>query len=120
MSRGPGGGEELLTVLEFQAAGLTPPVALGVLAFHGREFNSFGGRNPFAEMILFACLGWFVWGIFATAIWSGVVGRFNKLHAREPHPGRPPSPGTFPAPDEDLPRTRKHDNDTEKGPHPGP
>jgi ABC-type transport system involved in multi-copper enzyme maturation permease subunit len=86
MSRGPGGGEELLTVLEFQAAGLTPPFTLGLLAFHGLEFQSFGRRNPMVEMLAFALVGFIVWGCSASGVWHGAVARFNERHARTPRP----------------------------------
>jgi hypothetical protein len=109
---GPGGGDALVTLLEFQAGSLTPPAALAVLAFHGREFEPFGnGHNPVAALTVCAVLGFFLWGVFATWIWNGTVARFNEMCARgSPRSGRRP----------DLPPPRRHGNGNGNGPHLGP
>jgi hypothetical protein len=112
MGGGPGGGEALLTLIQFQAGSLTPPVALGVLAFHGREFEAFGsGHNPVAGVFMFAIMGLILWGFVAAAIWNTTVARFNEMYARgSPRIGRRP----------DLPPPRRDGNGNENSPHTGP
>jgi ABC-type transport system involved in multi-copper enzyme maturation permease subunit len=112
MGSGPGGGEALLTFFEFQAGGLTPPVALGALAFHGREFETFGGRrNPMGELLVCIVIGFFIWGIVGVGIWNMTVDRFSALYAR----GSPRTPRR-----PDLPPPRRRGNGNENGPQPGP
>jgi ABC-type transport system involved in multi-copper enzyme maturation permease subunit len=109
---GPGGGEGLLTLIQFQAGSLTPPVALGVLAFHGREFEAFGSdHNPVAGVFVFAIMGLILWGFVAAAIWNSTVARFNGMYARGP--GRAGPRGGLPA---GAPRGNGNGNSPHLGP----
>src|SRR6185369_3358216 len=60
--------------------GQTPPAVLGVLAFHGEEFDY--GNKDFKEILLCCCFGLFCWTIGALGLWALVSARFNVLTNR--------------------------------------
>jgi ABC-type transport system involved in multi-copper enzyme maturation permease subunit len=72
----PGGGVELLLKLQ---AGLTPPIALGVLAFCERDISALYGSREFTELASFSVLGLFVWGGATVVLWGALNARFRHL-----------------------------------------
>jgi ABC-type transport system involved in multi-copper enzyme maturation permease subunit len=86
MAGGRGGDPEgLITFVEFQV-GVTPPLALGFLAFWYGDFQPYvyspSGRNPIVEVIIFVILGMGIW--FLATLWlrALVLTRFRELTNR--------------------------------------
>ncbi len=111
----PGRSLEDLLLLH---AGFTPPVQLGILAFHGRELDFI--TNDLMKVFIFSILGLFFWGFVGLAMWFALLvprfrlltGRYHDVHGR-PHspppwesepagrgkrssPPLPPAPGNLP------------------------
>ncbi|MBI3409858.1 MAG: ABC transporter permease subunit [Planctomycetes bacterium] len=96
LMRGPGTGEGLKYIAQFQL-GNTPPFVIGVLSFIGENFsNNFGGGREMAEMMGFCILGLFIWGVMAMILWNAaLVPRFRRFCGREEvrYPEGEPPPG---------------------------
>jgi ABC-type transport system involved in multi-copper enzyme maturation permease subunit len=95
LASGPGSGEGLKQIFEFQA-GATPPVVLAlVLPF--RATGSSGPRDGLdAELNAFAMIGTIAWVVFGAILWAIVNDRFqtdtNRADVTLPD-GRPLEPG---------------------------
>lgn len=92
--RGPGSDSEYVAM--FQAFGLTPPITLGFLAFHGEEFENtnYRGENPGMMMLTFAIIGLFLYAVGTAVLWMLTSSRFRELTGRAPQrpPGRSARP----------------------------
>jgi ABC-type transport system involved in multi-copper enzyme maturation permease subunit len=80
-----GGGEGMEHVAFFQMWGLTPPLTLGLLAFHGDEFEPrfMGPRENMTEFVFDAVLGLGIWTVAALVIWSVANQRFAEIYKRQ-------------------------------------
>lgn len=83
MVTGPGRGEGLRYLMEFQA-GLTPPVVLAVQPFYWNDFMELSRPDSSLRNILvFSVVGFGFW-TFATAyVWAVTSSRFRKITHRE-------------------------------------
>jgi ABC-type transport system involved in multi-copper enzyme maturation permease subunit len=83
--RGPGPGRDLEYVLMFQA-GITPPVALGLLTFYPYDFRDYGPHGM-AQAIGFSVCGVFLWLCAALVLWTIVLQklRLATLRGSEGH-----------------------------------
>ncbi len=81
---GPGGN--LDWVAKFQGYALTPPVALGWLAFNGWEFEGDrgSGANESLKVTFLALFGLLIWGGAAVGLWAATHQRFRALTGRMP------------------------------------
>lgn len=91
-SNGP--GRDIQYVTMFQAFGLTPPLTLGFLAFHGGEFERVSYRNHDEAMIMlsFALIGLVLYAVGAGLLWMVTSNRFRELTGRTPQRRRPTVP----------------------------
>ena len=81
---GSGPGRAFEDVAQFQAFGLTPPVALGWLAFQGEEFREMGNRNEPIKFLAFSLFGLVIWGAAALGLWGATCARFRAISGRMP------------------------------------
>jgi ABC-type transport system involved in multi-copper enzyme maturation permease subunit len=86
---GGGPGKPFEDIAQFQTFGLTPPVTIGWLAFHGEEFREMGGRDEPIKFMVFSIMGLIFWSAAALGIWSLTCVRFRTLSHRKPFPRRP-------------------------------
>jgi ABC-type transport system involved in multi-copper enzyme maturation permease subunit len=77
----PTGGRASESLALFQGIGLTPPITLGWLAFHGREFEHTWSRS--GEMIVYAIIGLILWGAPTAALWVFTSQRFRTVTRRQ-------------------------------------
>jgi len=75
-------GREFEFLLKFQAAGLTPPFTLGLLALQGKEIDRDYGRSEFLEFIAYALMGLAFWAGGAVALWFMASYRFRQMTGR--------------------------------------
>jgi ABC-type transport system involved in multi-copper enzyme maturation permease subunit len=76
LAAGPGGGEGLKQVAEFQA-GITPPFVLaGVLPFRSNDYP-FGRDGIESEFKAFALIGTIAWIVFGAILWAVLNDRFQ-------------------------------------------
>jgi len=85
-----GGGRDsgIEVILKFQA-GLTPPFALGICAFHAHSFN----ESEQIEFIAYSLFATGVWVAGCVGLWALVNDRFASLTKRTPESMRPDFPG---------------------------
>jgi hypothetical protein len=62
--------------------GQTPPLVMGLFAFHGSEFENTWGRKEMMELSGFSLFGLFCWFIALLALWPAVLRRFNQATGR--------------------------------------
>jgi ABC-type transport system involved in multi-copper enzyme maturation permease subunit len=90
---GRGGDDSLVFVAKFQF-GMTPPLALGMLAFTGEDFAHEWSAREMIEMIGFSLTGVFLYGVAALIFWFALLEpRFRAFTRREDehYPQRPRS-----------------------------
>lgn len=68
-------------VAKFQAMGLTPPITLGWLAFHGEEFDR-GGQDELVELMADAIIGLILWAVATGVLWAITSRRFRRITNR--------------------------------------
>jgi ABC-type transport system involved in multi-copper enzyme maturation permease subunit len=88
VARGP--GREVEHVLNFQLWGLTPPFTLGLLAFHGCEFEN--GRGETMEFAMDSIVGLCLYMLAAWGLWVLTCARFRVHTGRIPFRRRRPVP----------------------------
>jgi ABC-type transport system involved in multi-copper enzyme maturation permease subunit len=95
-----GNGREFEWLAKLQA-GLTPPIALGFLAFYGPEFEG-GGRaqNDVLQVMAFCFVGIVFWAGATAFLWWATSERFRRVTGRAgwPRPERAAFPQRRPAP----------------------
>jgi ABC-type transport system involved in multi-copper enzyme maturation permease subunit len=77
-------GAGLEWIPQFQVFGLTPPAALGMLAFQGYEFENRWVHELAWRFTFFALFGLIIWGGAAAALWAATNQRFRALTGRMP------------------------------------
>jgi len=75
-----GSGPGLEALLKLQM-GLTPPAALGILAFHGEEFHG-GSNSDFTSLVAFALFGLCLWVILTFGLGVVLSNRFRVKTGR--------------------------------------
>jgi ABC-type transport system involved in multi-copper enzyme maturation permease subunit len=90
MAGGGPNAQNLEWIPQFQAFALTPPAALGWLAFQGDEFKSnASGPNYPMNFTFYALFGLVLWGGATVALWAATNTRFRALTGRMPLLRRP-------------------------------
>jgi hypothetical protein len=83
-----GSGEGLRWIPEFQAFGLTPPIALALFAFQGWEMNDnfFLSGKDFLRWGRHALGGLAFWSVAGVGLWVAAVRSFREMTGRGPRP----------------------------------
>jgi ABC-type transport system involved in multi-copper enzyme maturation permease subunit len=76
-------------IAQFQLFGLTPPLALGMLAFQGEEFREMGNHDEPIRFVAYALFGLVIWGAAALGLWGATCARFRAISGRMPFRYRP-------------------------------
>jgi ABC-type Na+ efflux pump permease subunit len=75
-------GKIFENVAEFQSFGLTPPVTLVWLAFHGEEFREMGNREEPLKFMAFSFFGLIFWSAASLGLWFLTCARFRTISGR--------------------------------------
>jgi ABC-type transport system involved in multi-copper enzyme maturation permease subunit len=78
---GPGSGEAVLHVLQFQA-GITPSAALGFLTFYEQDFGHHDPVGGLPQLIGYSLCGLFVWLCVGLFLWHVTLERFRRVTLR--------------------------------------